>query len=195
MTTSADGLFISGGTMRYGTVIRAALVLGLATAVGVLAVAYRPVNAAAALTPGKAELKSAGALAFGPDGVLFVGDSIGGTVVALDTERSHGGTQREDRRPGHRPEDRGAGRRDAGPDHDQRHRGEPDLEERLRLGLARPRSGRAAARRARRAVGHGDAAHARQHRARVGQPRRCAGVGSRGAPATRGRRPSPIWRS
>jgi len=71
--------------MRYGTVIRAALALGLATAVGVLAVAYRPVNAAAALTSGKADLKSAGALAFGPDGVLFVGDSIGGTVVALDT--------------------------------------------------------------------------------------------------------------
>src|SRR5580765_5257742 len=85
MTTSTDGLFISGGTMRYGTVIRAALALGLATAVGVLAVAYRPVNAAAALTSGKADLKSAGALAFGPDGVLFVGDSIGGAVVALDT--------------------------------------------------------------------------------------------------------------
>jgi hypothetical protein len=29
---------------------------------------------------------SAGALAFGPDGILFVGDSIGGTVVAIDTD-------------------------------------------------------------------------------------------------------------
>jgi hypothetical protein len=43
------------------------------------------VSAAAALPSGKADLKSAGALAFGPDGVLFVGDSIAGTVVALDT--------------------------------------------------------------------------------------------------------------
>jgi len=37
------------------------------------------------LTPGKVELKSAGALAFGPDGILFVGDSVGGSVVAVDT--------------------------------------------------------------------------------------------------------------
>jgi len=35
---------------------------------------------------GKADLKSAGALAFGPDGVLFVGDSIGGMIYALDTQ-------------------------------------------------------------------------------------------------------------
>ena len=28
---------------------------------------------------------SAGALAFGPDGILFVGDSVGGAVVAIDT--------------------------------------------------------------------------------------------------------------
>lgn len=38
------------------------------------------------LTAGKAELKSAGALAFGPDGVLFVGDSAGGAIFALDTK-------------------------------------------------------------------------------------------------------------
>jgi hypothetical protein len=37
------------------------------------------------LTPGKVDLKSAGALAFGPDGILFVGDSVGGAVVAVDT--------------------------------------------------------------------------------------------------------------
>jgi hypothetical protein len=36
-------------------------------------------------TTGKVELKSAGALAFGNDGVLFIGDSLGGTVVAVDT--------------------------------------------------------------------------------------------------------------
>jgi hypothetical protein len=42
-------------------------------------------SATSSLTPGKAQLTSAGALAFGPDGVLFVGDSVGGQVVALDT--------------------------------------------------------------------------------------------------------------
>jgi hypothetical protein len=34
---------------------------------------------------GKVELKSAGALAFAPDGVLLIGDSMGGNVFALDT--------------------------------------------------------------------------------------------------------------
>ncbi len=37
------------------------------------------------LKAGKANLKSAGPLAFGPDGVLFVGDTTGAQVVALDT--------------------------------------------------------------------------------------------------------------
>src|ERR1700678_3317656 len=34
---------------------------------------------------GAPSLQSAGALAFGPNGILFVGDSIGGAVVAVDT--------------------------------------------------------------------------------------------------------------
>ncbi len=34
---------------------------------------------------GKVELKSAGALAFAPDGILLIGDSMGGNVFALDT--------------------------------------------------------------------------------------------------------------
>jgi hypothetical protein len=38
------------------------------------------------LKAGKADLKSAGALAFGPNGLLFVGDSIGGMIYALDTQ-------------------------------------------------------------------------------------------------------------
>jgi hypothetical protein len=37
------------------------------------------------LTPGKAEIKSAGALAFGPDGILFVGDAASASIFALDT--------------------------------------------------------------------------------------------------------------
>src|SRR5882724_8103312 len=36
-------------------------------------------------TTGKVQLKSAGALAFGNDGVLFIGDSIGASVVAVAT--------------------------------------------------------------------------------------------------------------
>ncbi len=42
-------------------------------------------GAADSLKAGKAELRSAGRLAFGPDGVLFVGDSLGASIVALDT--------------------------------------------------------------------------------------------------------------
>ena len=38
------------------------------------------------LKAGKATLKSAGAMAFGPEGILFVGDSMGAAVVALDTQ-------------------------------------------------------------------------------------------------------------
>src|ERR1700674_733808 len=45
-----------------------------------------PLTAATAdLTTGKAQLQSAARLAFGPDGILFVGDSVGASVVALDT--------------------------------------------------------------------------------------------------------------
>lgn len=40
---------------------------------------------ASSLKTGKADLKSAGALAFGPDGVLFVGDTQGGSVWAIGT--------------------------------------------------------------------------------------------------------------
>ena len=40
----------------------------------------------ASLKTGKAELQSAGALAFGPEGILFVGDSKGAALFALDTQ-------------------------------------------------------------------------------------------------------------
>jgi hypothetical protein len=40
----------------------------------------------AGMRAGKAELKWAGSMAFGPDGILFVGDSIGGSIYAIDTE-------------------------------------------------------------------------------------------------------------
>ena len=47
--------------------------------------AREPASPLASLSSGKVDIKSAGALAFGPDGILFVGDSVGGTVVAIDT--------------------------------------------------------------------------------------------------------------
>lgn len=40
--------------------------------------------AAAAITTGRPEIRSLSALAFGPEGVLFVGDSKGGAVFAID---------------------------------------------------------------------------------------------------------------
>jgi hypothetical protein len=58
--------------------LAALLTVGMATAAGAQGLA-------ASLTPGKAMLQSAGPLAFGPDGVLFVGDGLGTAVYALDT--------------------------------------------------------------------------------------------------------------
>src|ERR1700689_3511528 len=40
----------------------------------------------APMTTGKADLKSAGPMAFGPDGVLFIGDSMGAQIFAIDTQ-------------------------------------------------------------------------------------------------------------
>jgi hypothetical protein len=61
-----------------------ALYLAAALAISVTA-APKPASPLADLSAGKVQLISAGALAFGPDGILFVGDSVGGTVVAIDT--------------------------------------------------------------------------------------------------------------
>lgn len=43
-------------------------------------------SAASNLTMGKADMKSAGQLAFSPAGILFVGDPKGGSIYALDTD-------------------------------------------------------------------------------------------------------------
>ena len=56
------------------------LTLGL-----MLAAAIWAAGLSSSLQPGKAQLKSAGPLAFGPEGILFVGDPMGAQVVALDT--------------------------------------------------------------------------------------------------------------
>ncbi|MEZ5352323.1 MAG: hypothetical protein R2762_06765 [Bryobacteraceae bacterium] len=58
----------------------------LLVGIGVLwAVAGWGAGLSATLQPGKADLKSAGPLAFGPDGILFVGDPMGAQVFALAT--------------------------------------------------------------------------------------------------------------
>jgi len=62
----------------------AAVCLSVALPHGVTA-ARTAASPLADLTAGTAHLMSAGSLTFGPDGVLFVGDSVGGSVVALDT--------------------------------------------------------------------------------------------------------------
>ncbi|HKD05649.1 MAG TPA: hypothetical protein VKB79_07090 [Bryobacteraceae bacterium] len=67
-------------TFRHAFIATAA-----AATLALFAIADVPVNPTAGLKSGKLELKSAGALAFGPDGVLFVGDSIGGSIAAIDT--------------------------------------------------------------------------------------------------------------
>jgi hypothetical protein len=46
------------------------------------------------LKPGSVELKSAGALTFGPDGVLFVGDSTAAAVYAIQTSDANGSAGR-----------------------------------------------------------------------------------------------------
>ncbi len=45
----------------------------------------KPVSLTANLAPGGVHLKSAGPMAFGPEGVLFVGDSLSGSVAEIDT--------------------------------------------------------------------------------------------------------------
>jgi hypothetical protein len=50
-----------------------------------LTAAHKPALLTADLASGKVELISAGPLAFGPQGILFVGDSRGGSIVAIDT--------------------------------------------------------------------------------------------------------------
>ncbi len=59
-------------------------ILGM-LAVPLLAVTLPAAEMTSSLKAGKAALQSAGVMAFGPDAVLFVGDSVGGAVWALDT--------------------------------------------------------------------------------------------------------------
>ncbi len=60
--------------MRIATLFLFATGLGLAA------------SAASSLTMGKADMKSAGVLTFGPDGILFAGDPAAGSIFAIDTD-------------------------------------------------------------------------------------------------------------
>ncbi len=71
----------------YGKVLpRLGLAVCLAAVlVFVLSPAPKAASPVGELIAGKVQLQSATSLAFGPDGILFVADSMGGNVVALDT--------------------------------------------------------------------------------------------------------------
>ena len=93
----------------------------------------------ASLKQGNPQLKSAGPLGFGPDGILFVGDTQGAAVFAIDTgDRVARDPEAPDqgRRPGR--QGRRAARDRAAAGHDQRPGRQPGLGQRLPVGLARP---------------------------------------------------------
>jgi hypothetical protein len=66
--------------MRFRTTFSALLVIALFATAGFSAALTD------SLKPGKADMKSAGVMAFAPEGVLFVADSIGGSIFAIDTQ-------------------------------------------------------------------------------------------------------------
>jgi hypothetical protein len=61
------------------------LTLGLSLGLVLLAGAARADDPRSSLKSGKPDLKSVGPLAFGPDGILFVGDPQGAAIFAIDT--------------------------------------------------------------------------------------------------------------
>ena len=66
----------------YRTVVAVTILVGLLTGMAV--------SADHGLKAGNPDLQSAGPLTFGPDGILFVGDSKGGAIFALDTGEADG---------------------------------------------------------------------------------------------------------
>jgi len=59
--------------------------LGLLLALAVLAGSLQGADSTTGLTKGTPDLKMAGALAFGPNGILFVGDPLSAAIFAIDT--------------------------------------------------------------------------------------------------------------
>src|SRR4051794_41341780 len=59
--------------------------LAALTAAALAATTARAADPSASLKTGTPDLKSAGPLAFGPDGILFIGDTRGAALFAVDT--------------------------------------------------------------------------------------------------------------
>src|SRR5438034_10960820 len=64
---------------------RTRLVLAASLALALAAGSLQAADLTSSLQKGTPDLKSAGPLAFGPDGVLFVGDTQGAALFAIDT--------------------------------------------------------------------------------------------------------------
>src|SRR4051812_9830308 len=63
------------------------------TVIGLTVAMNRSDSALSGFTTGTPVIKSASTLTFGPEGVLFIGDSQGATVFAIDTKDSRKVTQ------------------------------------------------------------------------------------------------------
>src|SRR5215475_10498598 len=66
--------------------IAIAIAICASAALALTATVTAPVSPTVGMAEGKVQLTSAGSMTFGPPGILFVGDSIGASVVAIDTE-------------------------------------------------------------------------------------------------------------
>ena len=65
--------------------LHARLAFAAVLAAALAASSARAADPSASLKKGTPDLKSAGPLAFGPDGILFVGDTQGAALFAIDT--------------------------------------------------------------------------------------------------------------
>jgi len=72
--------------MRRTTKIPAIALCATAALAIAVAAFSKPATTMPSMPSGKVDLMSAGPLAFGPHGILFVGDSMGARIVALDTQ-------------------------------------------------------------------------------------------------------------
>ena len=64
------------------------------SAIGLMLFAAAPLTAAdSGMTTGTPDIKSAGPLAFGPDGILFIGDPKGAAIFAIDTKDTAAGAK------------------------------------------------------------------------------------------------------
>lgn len=87
---------LADSSIRINNMNKNYLILAAAvTAIGLTAAMRRADSALSGFTTGTPAIKSVSSLTFGPDGVLFIGDSQGATVFALDTKDSKHNTRAE----------------------------------------------------------------------------------------------------